>query len=399
MKGVTFLKVFSKNKEFMIISKANVLHELTTYAQSLTNTELDKLTILFQDNVSCFSPDDADLLDKVAAAVRFKDPELAEKIDHVASSLRSERTRLENFPSELITIIASFLPGRDQQSLRKICGSIRKSLLDSEIMTSILDSKLSKTNRNDNLLSFLQKYGHLIKKLDLNKFYGAYDNEFLKKIIQECPNLEQFAIKCPYGLFGYYSNSNLSDGFLEQLKELKFLRDLVLRDFEINANTLTGLKDLGSLTSLSLEGGSLKSDGFKPLQEAVLLKSLSLCDLEESTETFTKEISYLGGMTSLESLKISKPGVKVNVADEGFELICEIITLRYLCLYSAKITDSALHHLLGLEFLEHLDLSYCQNITEEGLKTIVKSAPGLKELTLLSCDKIKGGGGCYNFGK
>lgn len=376
----------------MTISKVDIVKTLQSFVQAPETKKLDKLTKLFTSNVACFSPDDAELLDDVAAAVKPMNQRLAEKINDVAANLRSAHTRLEEFPPELLGHIASFLPRKEQHRLHLVSPHIRECLMQPEIMTYVLDEGLVKFKAQD-LLLFLQKYGQLVTRLNLRKFREECDDKLLEEIIKYCPNLKQLQIVCHYKNYGWEGSTNpkISDSFLEYLMGLKALKDLKLVDFTLTKDTLTELKGFESLESLTLEKCCIGKDSLIPLQGAASLKSLALYAFglkpSESRKTITQEVEHLKSVETLEHLDITANN-SVNIGDKGFKFICEIKSLRQLSLHSAKISDQGLSGLSVLESLEHLDLSYCDRITSEGLKHIAALSPKLQYLDLSGCEKI-----------
>jgi len=55
-----------------------------------------------------------------------------------------------------------------------------------------------------------------------------------------------------------------------------------------------------------------------------------------------------------------------------------------------KITDNGLEAFLrhDCKFLERLDISWCQEVTDEGVKTVLKGCPQLRHLGLVRCDQV-----------
>ena len=75
-----------------------------------------------------------------------------------------------------------------------------------------------------------------------------------------------------------------------------------------------------------------------------------------------------------------------NITDEGLKHLKGMKKLKKLDLWGCKITDEGLSYLEGLQSLEFLSLWGCKNITDEGLKHLEDME--LKELYLYGCNNI-----------
>lgn len=92
------------------------------------------------------------------------------------------------------------------------------------------------------------------------------------------------------------------------------------------------------------------------------------------TDNWLSELSQLGGLTDLESLRIPNG----EITDKGLFHIRGLTNLKYLDLSGTRISDSGLLHLAGIKDLEVLNLRGTE-ITDAGLAHL-KGLTNLKSL-------------------
>lgn len=80
-----------------------------------------------------------------------------------------------------------------------------------------------------------------------------------------------------------------------------------------------------------------------------------------------------------------------KITDVGVERLKHLRQITNLNLSSVDLTNKGLPHLLAFTRLETLDLSYCNRITDPGLK-IVHDLRNLVSLNLQGCVKVTNGG-------
>jgi hypothetical protein len=80
-----------------------------------------------------------------------------------------------------------------------------------------------------------------------------------------------------------------------------------------------------------------------------------------------------------------------KITNKSMELISTLTNLTGLNLSSCSITDVGLVHLLPLTRLEHLDLSYCNRLSDSAFKEL-RNLRSLTYLDLQGCTKITTGG-------
>jgi len=164
----------------------------------------------------------------------------------------------------------------------------------------------------------------------------------------------------------------ITDADLKDLKELKDLEALYLDGTQITDAGLKDLKELKDLRSLWLNGAQITDAGLKDLKEFTDLKSLWLRNTQ-ITDAGLKDLKELKGLQGLDL-----GGTRIT--DAGLKDLKELKNLQGLNLGLTKITDAGLKDLKELKSLDTLILTWTQ-ITDAGLKDL-KEFKGLKRLNL-----------------
>jgi len=140
-----------------------------------------------------------------------------------------------------------------------------------------------------------------------------------------------------------------------------------------------------------LEKLHLNSSGIT-LQTALVTaqycRNLSVLDLRYcSTLTDEAVKELVKGCPYLQILNLS---LCFHVTDVSLEhIISNCVTLRSLYLVHCKITDTGLEAFSRCVCkLERLDISWCQDITDQGVRTVLNGCPRLKHLGLVRCDQV-----------
>ena len=213
--------------------------------------------------------------------------------------------------------------------------------------------------RNSNAL-----YSSLVRR-GINHVQVLSLRRSLKEVVNCMPRLEVL------NLSGCY---NLSEAILEHAlnRELPCLKSLnVSLCREVTDNSLGKIAThCKNLEELNLAGCSRISNS------GILLISWGLKSLKRLNLRSCKRISDFG----IESMLAGDQGSWVT----GFHPNLEELVLQD----CQKITDETLNHIsTGLPGLRKLNLSFCVNITNSGLRCL-SDMPSLKELNLTSCDNI-----------
>jgi hypothetical protein len=186
----------------------------------------------------------------------------------------------------------------------------------------------------------------------------------------KCPHLESL------GLYG----GLLTDERLAKLAEIKTLRHLGISGTPITGTSFGKFKCLETLfldSTLNVTG-----DGLASLRELSSLTELSLHDFNLG-KTGT---SHLAGLTSLRKLTILYLPENVTFGDDDLAHLADLTSLEYVSItigksHQSTITDQGLAHLSNLQALEYLRLGLCPGVTDVGLKHL-EGLSRLKDLTL-----------------
>ena len=202
-----------------------------------------------------------------------------------------------------------------------------------------------------------------------------------------------------------YAGTRVTDAELEQLKELKNLRELNLGDTAITDAGLEHLKYLKKLQSLILEHTQLNGAGITHIGDILGLTRLDMGD----TPITDADLELLTGLTNLEWLslwntRITANGLRhlsgltclhwldlanTNVADDGSEHLRGLSNLQSLDLGGTAVTDASVQHLRGLTQLRTLDLKYT-SVADAGVEHL--TALGNLETLDLSGTRVTDGG-------
>uniref|UniRef100_A0A1I8PYR9 F-box domain-containing protein n=1 Tax=Stomoxys calcitrans TaxID=35570 RepID=A0A1I8PYR9_STOCA len=174
------------------------------------------------------------------------------------------------------------------------------------------------------------------------------------------------------------------------IEHLSWLRDLTLEDcFRLTDAALTGI----NISKLELKGSSGTLENFHPTAPSTMLEREAM----RSTSPHLMKIS-LRSKAEDEIVRDANRKralfavYELNLADEasvdGFS-IQQLKGLRSLNLKGCnKITDVSLKYGLKFVELQHLHLSYCQQISSVGMEALVTNCPSIEVLDLSDCYNI-----------
>jgi len=120
-----------------------------------------------------------------------------------------------------------------------------------------------------------------------------------------------------------------------------------------------------------------------PEQVQVGIRARSLDDAE--LKALVNEIKHISGLVLL-NLSENR-----RISAEGLEALRFLPELQILNLSSVDLSNRALESLLPLNHLSHLDLSFCNRITDLAFRTL-RQLPALAYLNLQGCVKMSHGG-------
>jgi Leucine-rich repeat (LRR) protein len=173
-----------------------------------------------------------------------------------------------------------------------------------------------------------------------------------------------------------FTNSNVTDGGLKQLRSVKNIATLALVNTRVTDAGLKELAALQNLTALYLGESVSVTDG--GLKELAVLKNLSTLDLS-GTKVTDKGLEELAALKNLRKLTLTG----TRVTNTGLKHLAPLTNLGFLGL-PRTVTDGGLKELAVLKNLSTLDLSGTK-VTDAGLKHL---AP-LTNLATLSLEGTK----------
>ncbi|KAF6217232.1 hypothetical protein GE061_001586 [Apolygus lucorum] len=275
---------------------------------------------------------------------------------------------------EILALIFSYLEVRDKGRAAQVCTAWRDASYHKSVWRGV-EAKLHLRRANPSLYASLVKRGiRKVQVLSLD-FGEAFPWTWrgLRDVVQGIPNLESLNLS---GCFNV-TDIALANAFLTDLPYLTKL-DLSLCK-QVTDNSLGKIAQyLKNLEVLEL-GGCCNITNTGLLLVAWGLKNLKRLNLRSCWHVSDQGISHLAGLN-----RESRKPANGNLA------------LEYLGLQDCqRLSDEALKHVsVGLNSLKSINLSFCINITDSGLKYLAKM-PCLKELNLRSCDNISDIGMAY----
>lgn len=170
-----------------------------------------------------------------------------------------------------------------------------------------------------------------------------------------------------------YGASNVTDDALAQIADLKDLEILELRS---TTTTSGGMKHLAGLSKLKVldlsETANIGNDGIAALAPLTNLEELNLW------YTFVDDqgLAPLASMTKMKRLNLDK----CQVTDAGLVNLKGLSNLEFLHIGSTRVTDTGLVELEGLKNLKHLVITFCNDITDDGVTKLQAALPGLEKI-------------------
>lgn len=166
-----------------------------------------------------------------------------------------------------------------------------------------------------------------------------------------------------------FSTAPVSDDDLVLVKELPWLRELVVPTAEISDQGTHHLIGLDDLQELVLGDTDIGDDGLAEIGRLLNLRKLNL----NRSRVTDDGLRYLAGLESLELLRFGTS----EITDAGLAEIGRLKSLRFLMLQNAQITGSGLKHLHGLKSLESLYLQGNPLTAAEEIEDLRRALPNL----------------------
>ena len=166
--------------------------------------------------------------------------------------------------------------------------------------------------------------------------------------------------------FAILPGTQVTDAWLEHLKDLPQLLALDLDGTQVTDAGLQHLKDLPRLWGLGLSGTQVTDAGLERLKGLAQLQALEL----HRTQVTDAGLEHLNGLTQLEDLRLDD----TQVTDAGLEHLKRLTRLKLLYLIGTQVTDAGLEHLKGLTQLQSLFLDKIR-VTNAGVNKLKQALP------------------------
>lgn len=273
-------------------------------------------------------------------------------------------THVSSLYPEILALIFSKLDVRDRGRAAQVCVSWREAAYHRSAWRGV-EARLHLRKHSSAVFSCLEKRGiKRVQVLSLTMRRGLGD------VFRGIPKLQSLSLSGCYNMSDAGLNGALNQPF-SSLTELNLSLCKNITDASLGkiAQCLKNLEtlELGGCSNITNGGLHVIAWG---------LKSLKRLDLRSCWHISDQGIGYLAGLNS----------------EAGGNL-----ALEHLCLQDVqRLTDEGLRSMsLGLATsLKSINLSFCVQITDNGMKHIAKIT-SLRELDLRSCDNISESGMAY----
>ena len=277
---------------------------------------------------------------------------------------------------------------KNNKNLQKISLILNENLpLSLDILSSVTSEKvhtlsiplaLFKTNTD------LQKFNNSLTTLSIKNMYfnevGIKHNILMVENIIPLKNLKKLKLNNIKYIGGEFINllkSNLEYIDVRECMEFK------IQDF---ASYLIDNKN--NIKTLKLDGensNSLQLMNVLPNLDNLTVLTISYC--ENFTDNFLEMISVISPkLTKLSLRKLRK------ITHEGFEKFfteTSFDELTKLDFYDApQLNDKAIINISLIKKLKYLDISWCENVSNETLLTIIKNCTMLSKISLQGCKSL-----------
>ncbi|XP_014292415.1 F-box/LRR-repeat protein 14 [Halyomorpha halys] len=272
------------------------------------------------------------------------------------------RTNISYLYPEILALIFSYLEVRDKGRAAQVCVAWRDASYHKSVWRGTV-AKLHLRRSCHTIFHSLVKRG--IRKVQVLSLRGS-----LRDVVQGIPNLESLNLS---GCFNV-NDIALDHAFFTEMRTLTKL-DLSLCKQVTDSSLGRIAEHLKNLEVLML-GGCCNITNTGLLLIAWGLKNLKRLDLRSCWHISDQGIGHLAG--------------------QNRETADGTLRLEYLGLQDCqRLSDDALKHIsAGLTDLQCINLSFCINISDSGLKYLSKM-PNLRELNLRACDNISDMGLAY----
>lgn len=278
--------------------------------------------------------------------------------------LREQHSSISCLFPEILAMIFSYLDVKDKGRAAQVCVAWRDAAYNRSVWRET-EAKLHLRKQNPSLFpSLVQRGIRRVQVLSLRRS--------LRDVMSGVPNIQSLNLSGCYNVtdigLSYAFSGNLPSLTTLNLSLCKQITDRSLDKIAQNLKNLEVL-ELGGCCNITNNGLLLVAWGLKKLKELNLRSCRHITDIG---------IGHIAGLSQ-----------KAESAEGNLEL-------EHLGLQDCqKLTDQALLNVsLGLTNLRSINLSFCANIRDSGLKCLARM-PHLQSVNLRSCDNISDTGIAY----
>lgn len=346
-------------------------------------------------------------------------------------NLQSKLNYFEKTPDVWIKLIASNLIFNEIANFSRVCKRfsvivrasdfycelIRNTIVDRLCTTNWISGEYTREGQVKKIVEMFKSHGDRVNALNIKlkdgaieivktlpklinitslKIHGSYYNNSIGKLISNLQSLQSLDMY----------NNNLSDSDAKNISNLTNLTHLhITLGYPISESGLFSIMKLEkltylyldsckyipslcsnisklNLTTLGLSNSDISDESCEYLSK---MKSLTVLDLYECSKIEDEGLRDITELTNLTKLDIGLSGwvKKTKISEKGLTSLCNLKKLEELNLHNRSITDTALSRISQIKAIKHLDISYCGDITDKGIKYLLSLS--LNSLVIDGC--------------
>ncbi|XP_046559139.1 F-box/LRR-repeat protein 17-like [Haliotis rubra] len=231
---------------------------------------------------------------------------------------------------------------------------------------------------SDDVFESVGKFCHLIRHLNLDGCFSISDKSIVA-IGNGCPQLEY--------LFMSQCNRISDEGMLAvahgcpHLRQLRIDQCVKVKDVSVMA-LVAGCPNLEYLHLLAC---SLTDDGLQQLAKLPRLRMLDISNMTQLSSACLENIAR-----SCKELEVLSVSLNRTVDDECIKTIVQsCVHLKCLSCVACNLTDKTLEYIGRYsKTVERVDVAWCGEITDNGVRAISETCKSLRYLGLMRCGQV-----------
>ncbi|XP_067653436.1 F-box/LRR-repeat protein 17-like isoform X2 [Haliotis asinina] len=231
---------------------------------------------------------------------------------------------------------------------------------------------------SDDVFESVGKFCHLIRHLNLDGCFSISDKSIVA-IGNGCPQLEY--------LFMSQCNRVSDEGMLAvahgcpHLRQLRIDQCVKVKDVSVKA-LVAGCPNLEYLHLLAC---SLTDDGLQQLAKLPRLRMLDISNMTQLSSACLENIAR-----SCKELEVLSVSLNRTVDDECIKtIVLSCVHLKCLSCVACNLTDKTLEYIGRYsKTVERVDVAWCGEITDNGVRAISETCKSLRYLGLMRCGQV-----------